>query len=65
MGPRQRKRKQLKSIESDKGDSQEGDVVEGSNNKEERKGRVKGNENLGEMEKYTLKAVEKWDTNQV
>ena len=65
MGPRRRKRRQPESTESDKGDGQEGDVVEGSNNEEEREGRVEGNEDLGGMEKYTLKAVEKWDTNRV
>ena len=34
-----------------------------SNNKEEREGRVKRNKDLGKMEKYILKAVEKWNTN--
>ena len=65
MGPRRRKRRQPESTESDKGDGQEGDVVERSNNKEEREKRVEGNEDLNGMEKYILKAVEKWDTNQV
>ena len=37
--------------------------MEGSNNKEEKEGRVKGNEDLSKIEKYILKAVEKWDTN--
>jgi len=33
--------------------------MEGSNNKEEREGGVEGNKDLGRMEKYILKAVEK------
>jgi len=37
--------------------------VEGSNNKEEREEKIKGNKNLGKIKKYTLKAVEKWDIN--
>jgi hypothetical protein len=37
--------------------------VEGSNNKEEREGGVEGNKDLGGIEKYILKVVEKWDTN--
>jgi hypothetical protein len=37
---------------------------EETNNKE-REGGAEGNEDLGRMEKYTLKVVEKWDTNWV
>ena len=65
MGLQQKKKRQPENIKSNKENGQEGNVVKKNNNKEERKGKAKENKDLSEMEKYTLKAVEKWDTNQI